>query len=944
MEPKKPTRNEILGYSKARAIQLATAAKTNPEYRNQYYNDDLLYLHAKTYKLLPENHQKNFIKNNLTDIQKTELNNLITNSVVNSRNSLDNFITNRETFYRNNKNNNFIFNGAGAPEVKPYKGAVTIEELSDEDEELENELKKINAEELITSNNPFRGASSDEEPSTSKTPPPPTRPKLSSTSPKLSYDEIYNNYQIRKNQLNELVKNNPQHAGDSNNNDSFYLNAKTYLSLPDDAARDKFLKEGIGDYIVRNQIINAIGSGIAVDEKGQAHSVDRLARLKYSVLEREKVYNNLDKTKPFIFNPRMAPQPIEPYIPKPILKKPQPQPSPIPQSPRTTTPPPVSNKGQALPPEQIILDAYHREASKALGDKSRLEYLQLKTFSLLNDVSVEAGKDFLNDEMNEQVVGIDTINAIKRTPIYINNLKRTILPDMEKNDMHNGVYGDSPFNPLQPSSTFNLDGNNKFQQRTSDESDDDGNINRRASQIGEDYLRNWNTAPTNNSQQKSVDQRYKNQAERMVNQVSTYTNDAFEAARNNYFTPPPAPPAPPAGTPPPKKPTDPKDLYPLFTFSKYEGKVDPLNPNKKPSDINYTFKRQGESELDMNAKDAKSLTDHISKISFEKNNEAFIMTFKFKSAISNDSVAMTNMINELHKIKGLSSHYNNITMELTLTFSSKAMVAKLLGELQNNNKDKDGKLEQKEFKELYGNFFKKFSANEQVANLLKQEYKIIDDAAKLALERDLNITDNTKPKGLLARIIDNIMPRNINPQQKRMIEMNGKQAISANHQERVGIHKRLVELNLFKNVLLNGSGPRGTNFDSILKEALIEKVAAGIFDKFGEIFGVVGKHGLKMNEANIKNFVRGELESHNKSSIDPMIAYANDKVTLDDLRAVKTIILREIDEQIEKEKEKLGKNLAERSEIPLQLAQIMEQMQAQARTGGLGGSGVPSRL
>ena len=90
------------------------------------------------------------------------------------------------------------------------------------------------------------------------------------------------------------------------------------------------------------------------------------------------------------------------------------------------------------------------------------------------------------------------------------------------------------------------------------------------------------------------------------------------------------------------------------------------------------------------------------------------------------------------------------------------------------------------------------------------------------------------------------------------------------------------------------------------------------------------------NETEIKNFVKGELESHNKSSINPMIAYANDKVTIENLRAVKTVILIEIDEQIEKEKEKLGKNLAEQAAIPLQLSDIMKKMQTQAR-----GSHVP---
>ena len=348
------------------------------DYGKDYYNEDLLYLQAKTYKLLPENHQKNFIKNNLTNIQRTALNNLITNSVVNPRNSLDNFIKNKEIFYKNNGNNDFIFNGKEAPEVKAYKNAVMIEEIDEEDEELENDFR-----ELMESNNPLAGASSDPKPSTSRTPPP-IRPKLSSPSPTLSYDQIYKNYQERKNQLNELVKNNPQHAGDANQNDLFYLNAKTYLSLPDDTAREKFLREGIIDGIVKNQIKNHLGPDIAFDESGKSYEADKFVRLKYSVTQREQLYNMNNKTKPFIFNPAVKPQPIEPYLPKPIEK-----PSSTP--PRATTPPQaqstISNKRQVSPQEQIILNAYNIEVGKIKGnDPDRLEYLQLKTYQALSNL------------------------------------------------------------------------------------------------------------------------------------------------------------------------------------------------------------------------------------------------------------------------------------------------------------------------------------------------------------------------------------------------------------------------------------------------------------------------------------------------------------------------------------------------------------------------------
>lgn len=758
------------------------------DYGNRYYNDDLFYLNAKTYKLLPENVKTVFID----DLQNKqpqqaqriqELNLSKMNQGITFVNQLDNFIKKQENFYTNNKNNNFIFNVDGAPEVKAYEDKIKIEEISEENEELKNELEK-----LMQSSNPLARTSG--------------------------------------------------------------LNQST-------------------------------------------------------------------------------------------------QPSPTPKPPRTTTPPPISNKGQTLPLEQIILNAYNSEVGKIIGnDPDRLEYLQLKTYQALSNLKNTSEERFIKQLNNDRSGNEEALRKIN-DGADINEK----IQFMESNDMHNDVYGDdqfNQFNPLDhskstpPSPTFNINGNNQFQRKRfnsigssseSDEDSDEGNNvplskqnMKRLSDAGQKILNAKNTSGTG-TQQKLVDQQSKDQADIMIDQVSANAKNAFEAARNNYFTP-----APPAGTPSPKKPTDPKDLYPVFTFSKYEGKVDPLNPNKKPSDINYTFKREGRNELDMNSKDAKGLTDNISKISFEKNNEAFIMTLKFKSAISNDSVVMTSMINELHKIKGLSSHFNNITGVITLTFSSKAMVEELLDKLRNNNKDKDGEFEQKEFKELNGNILQKFQDNKQAINLLEQENKIIDDEAKNKLEKELNL-DNAKPTGLLAHILKGVSDSKI---KQHMVGL-AKQEISANIQKSVVINKNLIKLNLFKNVLLNGSGPEGTNFDSILKEALIEKVAAGIFDKFGEIFGVVGKHGLKMNsETEIKNFVKGELESHNKSSINPMIAYANDKVTIENLRAVKTVILIEIDEQIEKEKEKLGKNLAEQAAIPLQLSDIMKKMQTQAR-----GSHVP---
>jgi hypothetical protein len=437
------------------------------------------------------------------------------------------------------------------------------------------------------------------------------------------------------------------------------------------------------------------------------------------------------------------------------------------------------------------------------------------------------------------------------------------------------------------------------------------------------------------------------EANRITENIVNNIDGIFISTQGNYFDPSPSTPAPGGpGTTTSPKPLDPKDLYPIFQFSKYEGRTDPLNPTKKPREINYMFKREGNVQIDMNAKSAKEFEKSIDKLSFEKTNEAFILNIKLKDKIKDNSASMTKMLNEfstLAKKYGISTNFNYITGTLTIEFSSKKMIAEVLDDLKNNSRKKDSKgidtneFEKEKFKNLFNNLSRKFIANEQVQNFLKQEEEKIKTTLNQKLAQELN-TDPTKPQGLLKTIIDSFTKhasRNfLTLQQQKNLALDAKNRIENNYKREFGILKEISKLSLLRNIMVNGSGPRGTNFDSITKETIIESIADSIFNRFNKMLEPIAKNGMDLNASKLKDFIRGQLESHNNSSIDPLIAYANEKVPQEALQDIKATIIKEIDNKIEEQKKELTKNLAERAAIPSQIEQIIQaQLQLVSRSG-----------
>jgi hypothetical protein len=312
---------------------------------------------------------------------------------------------------------------------------------------------------------------------------------------------------------------------------------------------------------------------------------------------------------------------------------------------------------------------------------------------------------------------------------------------------------------------------------------------------------------------------------------------------------------------------------------------------------NFDWKNR-KREFDMDSKDAKEVAKKITDINFEyiqdpkKPNEDSILQFKFKDKIASDSQKLTDLLNQIDAITWVKAKDEKGVY--TIRYSSSDIINKEVEKLKNAESDEN--------KNLIKTIEEKFTANDNVKEILKKT----NENLKVKIETAKNIAIN-------------------------VIREPNKTLLSNNFNEQLAIEQRIAKLSLLRQVLSNSTGELSTNFDSILKEIIIDHGAKALFGKMSDLFNVIGE-AAGVNKGEFADFIREQFKSYNNSSIDPLVAKVKEKMSEADFSLIKNSVLSGIDAQLTEQQNKLEQNLQKTREITNQAQPIMRQNQEGSRS------------
>ena len=423
--------------------------------------------------------------------------------------------------------------------------------------------------------------------------------------------------------------------------------------------------------------------------------------------------------------------------------------------------------------------------------------------------------------------------------------------------------------------------------------------NKKAAGVGEEYFRNWggedgnNVAPTMSSRSavktkaplaaevKNIVNEMNDRAEANVFNIPQRRNDTEVVDENERID------------------LNDTNLAPNQRFDiafAMPGEARGVGPEDRKY---YEFAKLGKT-IEVEFKDSPELKEKlqvfykIDDISDEdmRLKRTLSFTFSLKEHLSNESKTLGDLLDSIRVFNsnninnGISSHYNQNTGELEVTFSSKRGIEEefskltdinskesksFLEELLNGKKDKDGH-------EISTGFLE----NSGVKNILEDyDNEISDKILGKKNDQDERIggavqdyINEEEAKNLIDKIINSIMSQRGEKRTREELVNYVEKAIRNNFTNEVGLRKEIFKLQTLRHELLKST----TGLDGILEQIFKLNIAGNIMNQFKAISDVLSKSGLKVNPRELFGGITGGMSKEDKRSINPMTSYAHLKL------------------------------------------------------------------